>query len=173
MNCCMYKCNLFNWKVDNLNNNKWVEINRVIKHDFSIWKRLNFYFEVNMPLQKVDQSVKLVDTLKIQMVQQHHVQYLGNFPTISWTSQMFKCQDNRKLMMLLTTSRSINGMMSTLETLQLNKLNQSNLRSTNWSTWLVALVSCSIPNQQTIKKGYLLLALLVLKKYKVKKCLLD
>ena len=42
------------------------------------------------------------------------------------------------------------------------------LQSTSWSTWLVIVVNYNFPPWLTIKKGHLLLALLVLGRHKVK-----
>ena len=47
-------------------------------------------------------------------------------------------------------------------------VNPYGLRSTTWSTWPVVLVNYNIPPWLCIKKGHLLLALLIPGKYKVK-----
>ena len=53
--------------------------------------------------------------------------------------------------------------------LAMDGLNPSGVRSTTWSTWPVLLVNYEIPPWLTIKKGHLLLSLLLTEKYKVKK----
>ena len=52
--------------------------------------------------------------------------------------------------------------------LAMDGVNPFSLRSTSWSTWHVVLVNYNIPPWLTIKKGNLILALLVLGKYKSK-----
>ena len=47
-------------------------------------------------------------------------------------------------------------------------VNSFGLPSTSWSTWLVVFVNYNIPPWLTIKKGHLILALLVTGKYKAK-----
>ena len=52
--------------------------------------------------------------------------------------------------------------------LAMDGVNPYGLRSSTWSTWPVVLVNYNIPPCLCIKKGHLLLALLIPGKYKVK-----
>lgn len=105
---------------------------------------------------------------------------------------MFKCLDIAKLMTWHATNRSTDNVLripadSTawqhieqqwpefkMEPchlrlgLAMDGVNPFGLRSTSWSTWPVVLVNYNIPPWLTIKKGHLLLALIVPGKYKVK-----
>ena len=47
-------------------------------------------------------------------------------------------------------------------------VNPFGVQSTSWSTWPVIIVNYNIPPWLTIKKGHLILALIVPGKYKVK-----
>ena len=47
-------------------------------------------------------------------------------------------------------------------------VNPFGVQSTSWSTWPVIIVNYNIPPWLSIKKGHLILALIVLGKYKVK-----
>ena len=47
-------------------------------------------------------------------------------------------------------------------------VNPFGLKSTAWSTWPVVLVNYNIPPWKAIKKGHVMLALLILGKHKVK-----
>ena len=47
-------------------------------------------------------------------------------------------------------------------------VNPFGLQSTKWSTWPIVLVNYNIPPWLSIKKGYLILSLLILGKRKVK-----
>ena len=117
---------------------------------------------------------------------------LRHFPIIPRISHMFKCRSIAKLMAWHSTSRSSDGVMCTPADspawqhidltwpefkkeprhlclgLAMDGVNPYSLRSTTWSTWPVVLVNYNIPPWLCIKKGHLLLALLIPGKYKVK-----
>ena len=117
---------------------------------------------------------------------------LRHFPIIPRISHMFKCPSIAKLMAWHSTSRSSDGVMRTPADspawqhidlkwpefkkeprhlrlgLAMDGVNPYRLRSTTWSTWPVVLVNYNIPPWLCIKKGHLLLALLIPGKYKVK-----
>ena len=52
--------------------------------------------------------------------------------------------------------------------LAMDGVNPFGLRSSSWSTWPVCLVNYNLPPWLAIKKGHLLLSLIVPRKYKVK-----
>ncbi|MCO5608035.1 hypothetical protein L7F22_062238 [Adiantum nelumboides] len=117
---------------------------------------------------------------------------LRHFPLIPRIKHMFKCKEIAGLMSWHANNKSIDGMMRVpadspawkhIETkwpwfereprhlrlgLGTDGVNPFGLRSTKWSTWPVVLVNYNIPPWLSIKKGHLILSLLIPGKRKVK-----
>lgn len=117
---------------------------------------------------------------------------LRHFPIIPRIRTMFKCKSIVKLMTWHRETRSSDGIMRVpadspawkhIEEnfpsfqnearhirlgLAMDGVNPFGLRSSSWSTWPVCLVNYNLPPWMAIKKGHLLLSLIVPGKYKVK-----
>lgn len=116
---------------------------------------------------------------------------LRHFPIIPRIQMMFKCKSIASLMSWHQTTRSTDNIMCVpadspawkhIEEkwsdfaddprnirfgLAMDGVNPFGLKSSTWSTWPVCLVNYNLPPCLAIKKGHLLLALIVLGKYKV------
>ena len=117
---------------------------------------------------------------------------LRHFPLIPCIKHMFRCKLITSLMLWHADNQSIDGTMhvpldsptwkhidskwpmSEREPWHLrlglgkNGVNHFGLHSTKWSTWLVVLVNYNIPPWMSIKKGHIILCLLIQGKRKVK-----
>ncbi|MCO5549938.1 hypothetical protein L7F22_003415 [Adiantum nelumboides] len=117
---------------------------------------------------------------------------LRHFPLIPRIKHMFRCKEIAGLMSWHANNKSIDGMMRVpadspawkhIETkwpwfereprhlrlgLGTDGVNPFGFRSTKWSTWPVVLVNYNIPPWLSIKKGHLILSLLIPGKRKVK-----
>ncbi|MCO5578738.1 hypothetical protein L7F22_032583 [Adiantum nelumboides] len=117
---------------------------------------------------------------------------LRHFPLIPRIKHMFRCKEIAGLMSWHVNNKSIDGMMRVpadspawkhIEIkwpwfereprhfrlgLGTDGVNPFGLRSTKWSTWPVVLVNYNIPPWLSIKKGHLILSLLIPGKRKVK-----
>ncbi|MCO5556418.1 hypothetical protein L7F22_009967 [Adiantum nelumboides] len=117
---------------------------------------------------------------------------LRHFPLIPRIKHMFRCKEIAGLMSWHANNKSIDGMMRVpadspawkhIETkwpwfereprhlrlgLGTDGVNPFGLRSTKWSAWPVVLVNYNIPPWLSIKKGHLMLSLLIPGKRKVK-----
>ncbi|MCO5577427.1 hypothetical protein L7F22_031259 [Adiantum nelumboides] len=117
---------------------------------------------------------------------------LRHYPLIPRIKHMFRCKEIAGLMSWHAKNKSIDGMMRVptdspawkhIETkwpwfereprhlrlgLGTDGVNPFGLRLTKWSTWPVVLVNYNIPPWMSIKKGHLILSLLIPDKRKVK-----
>ena len=117
---------------------------------------------------------------------------LRHFPIIPRIQQMFRSKSIAELMTWHTTHRSTDGIMRVPADslawqhveqtwpefkqeprclrlgLGTDGVNPFGFKSTTWSTWPVVVVNYNIPPWMAIKKGYVMLALLIPGKHKVK-----
>lgn len=120
------------------------------------------------------------------------IKVLRHFPLIKRICHMFKCKSISQMMTWHAENYSTDEVMRVpsdtpawkhIDTtwpefameprnlrlgLAMDGVNPYGLRSTTWSTWPVVLVNYNIPPWLSIKKGFLILALLIPGKYKVK-----
>ena len=120
------------------------------------------------------------------------VKVLRHFPIIPRIKSMFRCKDIARLMTWHQSTRSTDEVMRVpadspawkhIEEkwptfweeprnlrlgLAMDGINPFGVQSSSWSTWPVCLVNYNLPPWLAIKKGHLLLSLIVPGKYKVK-----
>ena len=120
------------------------------------------------------------------------VKVLRHFPIIPRIKSMFRCKSIASLMTWHQSSRSTDEVLrvpadslawrhieetwsafkeeprSLRFGLAMDGVNPFGLRSSSWSTWPICLVNYNLPPWLAIKKGHLLLSLIVPGKYKVK-----